>query len=129
MVKRSASLDTIFAALADPTRRRILQGLKQGSAPVARVARPFAVSAPAVSRHLRVLERAGLVRRRRMGRVHEIELAAKPLQAATDWLETYRSFWEGNLDALARFLETGEAKHSQQSTAKPNFKSQSHKRK
>ena len=106
MVKRSISLDTVFAALADPTRRRILRGLMRGCAPVGEIASPFRVSAPAVSRHLRVLERAGLIRRNRRGRIHEIALAAAPLRAALDWLEAYRRHWEDSLDALARHLET-----------------------
>lgn len=106
MVKRSISLDTVFAALADPTRRRILRGLMRGCAPVGEIASPFRVSAPAVSRHLRVLERAGLIRRKRRGRIHEIELAAAPMRAALDWLEAYRRHWEDSLDALAVYLET-----------------------
>ena len=106
MVKRSISLDTVFAALADPTRRRILRGLMRGCAPVGEIASPFRVSAPAVSRHLRVLERAGLIRRNRRGRIHEIELAAAPMRAARDWLEAYRRHWEDSLEALARYLET-----------------------
>jgi len=106
MVKRSISLDAVFAALADPTRRRILQGLTDGNAHVGRVAEPFRVSAPAISRHLRVLERAGLIRRTKRGRNHEIQLRAAPLRKATDWLETYRRHWESSLDALAQYLES-----------------------
>src|SRR4051794_16156124 len=108
MVKRSNSLDSTFAALADPTRRRILQGLMGGHAHVGRVARPFHVSAPAISRHLRVLERAGLIRRTKRGRHHHLELSAEPLRRAKDWLETYRQHWESSLDRLAHFLESGE---------------------
>jgi DNA-binding transcriptional ArsR family regulator len=126
MVKHSTSLDTVFAALADPTRRRILQGLRRGSAPVGSVAQPFRVSAPAVSRHLRVLERTGLVRRTRRGRIHEIELNAAPLRRAADWLETYRRHWESSLDALARYLEPAE---SSSAGHKPKTKKQSHKHK
>ena len=106
MVKRSISLDAVFSALADPTRRRILQGLMRGSRPVGNLARPFRMSAPAVSRHLRVLERTGLIRRTRRGRIHEIELNAAPLRRAVDWLEIYRQHWESSLDSLARFLES-----------------------
>jgi DNA-binding transcriptional ArsR family regulator len=106
MVNRSISLDTVFAALADPTRRRILQGLMDGHSHVGRVAEPFKVSAPAISRHLRVLERAGLIRRRKHGRNHEIQLRAEPLRRAKDWLETYRRHWESSLDALAHYLES-----------------------
>ena len=122
MVKRSASLDAVFAALADPTRRRILQGLMGGHAHVGRVARPFRVSAPAISRHLRVLERAGLIHRTKRGRLHQIELNAKPLRRAKDWLETYRQHWESSLDALARYLEFGESSPS----AKPKPKTTKH---
>lgn len=125
MVKRSISLDTVFAALADPTRRRILRGLMRGCAPVGEIASPFRVSAPAVSRHLRVLERAGLIRRNRRGRIHEIELAAAPMRAALDWLEAYRRHWEDSLDALARYLETP-AKFS---TSKPQTKPKTKKTK
>ena len=121
MVKRSVSLDTVFAALADPTRRRILGGLMGGQVHVGRLAQPFRVSAPAISRHLRVLERAGLIRRRKRGRHHEIELRAEPLQRARDWLEVYRHFWESNLDSLARYLESESAPPSspKPSKAKP----------
>ncbi len=118
MVKYSSSLDSVFAALADPTRRRILEGLMDGSAPVGRLAKPFKVSAPAVSRHLRVLERAGLVRRTRRGRLHEMELAAEPLRRAADWIETYRRHWEVSLDGLARYLESGESKTISESKSK-----------
>jgi len=108
MVNRSISLDTVFAALADPTRRRILQGLMEGHSHVGRVAEPFRVSAPAISRHLRVLERAGLIRRTKRGRNHEIHLRAEPLRKAKDWLETYRRHWVSSLDAMAHFLESTE---------------------
>lgn len=119
MVKHSRSLDSVFAALADPTRRRILEGLIDGSAHVGRVARPFRVSAPAISRHLRVLERAGLVRRTRRGRIHEMELAAEPLRRAADWLDTYRRHWTASLDALAHFLESKTPKKSSRTKTKP----------
>ena len=122
MVKRSVSLNTVFAALADPTRRRILEGLMDGCAPVGRLAEPFKVSPPAVSRHLRVLERAGLVRRTRRGRIHEMELAAGPLRKAADWLDTYRRHWEASLDSLARYLESGTPKKSTRSKSKTKTK-------
>jgi DNA-binding transcriptional ArsR family regulator len=119
MVNNTTKLDTVFAALADPTRRRILQGLRSGSAPVAKLARPFQMSAPAVSRHLRVLERAGLVHRTKRGRVHEIALTAEPLRAVTDWLETYRKHWESSLDALARYLESEDSEETFAPESKP----------
>jgi DNA-binding transcriptional ArsR family regulator len=100
-----ATLNRTFAALADPTRRRILAQLAQGDRCVTHLARPHSMSLPAVSKHLRVLERAGLLRRRRYGRVHEMQLEAKPLQQAAQWVEEYRKFWEGSLDRLAEYLE------------------------
>jgi DNA-binding transcriptional ArsR family regulator len=100
-----AGLNRTFAALADPTRRRILAQLAQGDRCVTRLARRHAMSLPAVSKHLRVLEKAGLLRRRRYGRVHEMQLEAKPLKQAAQWVEEYRRFWEGSLDRLAEFLE------------------------
>ncbi|HZE58751.1 MAG TPA: metalloregulator ArsR/SmtB family transcription factor, partial [Chthoniobacterales bacterium] len=98
-------LNRTFAALADPTRRHILAHLARGNRRVTHLARPHDMSLPAVSKHLRVLERAGLLRRRRYGRVHEMELNAKPLKQAAQWVEDYRKFWEGSLDRLAEYLE------------------------
>ena len=106
MVKyTSATLNRTFAALADPTRRQILAHLSRGDRCVTDLARPHAMSLPAISKHLRVLEKAGLLRRRRYGRVHEIQLEAKPLKRAAQWVEEYRKFWEGSLDRLAEYLE------------------------
>ena len=106
MVKyQSDTLNRTFAALADPTRRRILAHLAQGDKRVTHLARPHPMSLPAVSKHLRVLEKAGLLRRRRYGRVHEMKLEATPLKQAAEWVEEYRKFWEGSLDRLAAYLE------------------------
>src|SRR5499427_6141625 len=106
MVKYSQTqLTRTFAALADPTRRRILAHLAQGNNRVTHLARRHDMSLPAVSKHLRVLEKAGLLRRRRYGRVHEMQLDAKPLKKAAQWVEEYRKFWEGSLDRLAEYLE------------------------
>ena len=106
MVKYSSNpLDRTFAALADPTRRRILGHLARGDKCVTHLARPHAMSLPAVSKHLRVLEKAGLLRRRRYGRIHEMQLEARPLKQAAQWVEEYRKFWEGSLDRLADYLE------------------------
>ena len=106
MVKYSSrTLNRTFAALADPTRRRILAHLAHGDRRVTDLARPYAISLPAVSKHLRVLERAGLLRRRRYGRVHQLNLEAKPMKEAARWIEEYRKFWEGSLDRLAEYLE------------------------
>jgi len=99
------ALDRTFAALADPTRRRILAHLARGDKCVTHLARPHAMSLPAVSKHLRVLEKAGLIRRRRYGRVHELKLEAMPMKKAAQWVEQYRKFWEGSLDRLANYLE------------------------
>jgi len=101
----SATLNRTFAALADPTRRRILARLARGDERVTQLARPHNMSLPAVSKHLRVLEKAGLLRRRRYGRIHEMQLEAKPLKEAAQWVEEYRKFWEGSLDRLADYLE------------------------
>ena len=110
MVKyNQQTLNRTFAALADPTRRRILAHLARGDKCVTHLARPHAMSLPAVSKHLRVLEKAGLLRRRRYGRVHQLRLEAKPLKQAALWVEEYRKFWEESFDRLAAYLEkTGE---------------------
>jgi DNA-binding transcriptional ArsR family regulator len=106
MVKYSSrTLNRTFAALADPTRRRILAHLARGDRCVTDLARPHAMSLPAVSKHLRVLENAGLLRRRRYGRTHEMQLDAKPLKEAAQWVEEYRKFWEASLDRLAAYLD------------------------
>jgi DNA-binding transcriptional ArsR family regulator len=102
-------LDATFAALADPTRRAILARLASGEASVSELAQPFALSHPAVSKHLTVLERAGLISRSRQAQRRPRRLEAKPLAEATEWLERYRQFWEGTfqrLDALLDELQT-----------------------
>ena len=106
MVKYSPRmLSRTFAALADPTRRRILAHLARGDRCVTDLAKPHSMSLPAVSKHLRVLENAGLIRRKRYGRVHQLNLEAKPMKQAVRWIEEYRKFWEGSLDRLAAYLE------------------------
>ena len=105
MVKYSSTLNRTFAALADPTRRRILAHLARGDKCVTHLAKPHAMSLPAVSKHLRVLEKAGLFRRRRYGRVHEMRLDAEPLRQSAQWVEEYRKFWRGSLDRLTEYLE------------------------
>ncbi len=99
------SLDQTFAALADPTRRAILGRLQSGPLTVGAIADPIPMTLAAVSKHVRVLERAGLVRREVQGREHHCSLVAEPLREAADWTERYRAFWEGRLDALERYLE------------------------
>ena len=106
MVKCSSRLlDRTFGALADPTRRRMLEDLSHGDLCVTELARPYSMSLPAVSKHLRVLEKAGLVRRRRDGRVHQLKLETEPMKQANAWIEEYRKFWEGSLDRLDEYLK------------------------
>ena len=110
----SRLLDRTFGALADPTRRRILAQLAGGEECVTDLARPHAMSLAAVSKHLIVLEKAGLVKRRRQGRVHSLTLEAKPMREAQAWIDRYRKFWEGNLDQFEKYLDklqTKETKH------------------
>ena len=97
-------LDQVFHALADRTRRGILSRLADGSSTVGDLAAPFDMSLPAVGKHVRVLERAGLVKRDVQGRVHHCSLSAYPLQHADNWLSCYRSFWDDNLDSLADYF-------------------------
>lgn len=104
MVKYS-SLDRTFAALADPTRRAILSRLALGEANVSELAEPFSISLPAISKHLRVLEEAGLLERRKQGRTHHCQLRPEPLGEAAAWIEEARRFWGERLDSLAQFLE------------------------
>jgi len=98
-------LDATFAALADPTRRAILAHLATGEASVGELARPFAMSQPAVSKHLKVLERAGLVARGREAQRRPARLVAQPLAEATGWMEGYRKYWERNFARLDELLE------------------------
>jgi len=101
-------LDAVFGALADPTRRAILSRLTQGEASVAEIAAPFTVSQPAISRHLKVLEDAGLISRSRKATARLSHLEAEPLREATEWLSGYREFWDESyerLDALLAALQ------------------------
>jgi len=107
---RAGTLDRTFGALADPTRRKILERLARGEARVTDLARPFAMSLPAISRHIAVLERAGLLKRRCCGRVHNLKVNPAPIRQASRWIEEHRRFWEGSLDSLAAYLERGESK-------------------
>lgn len=105
MVKYS-ELDAVFSALADPTRRAILQRLAKGEVSVTELAEPFAnaMSLPAISKHLRVLESAGLIARQKDGRVHHLRLRPAPLKDAAEWLAYYGQFWDDQLDSLAHYL-------------------------
>jgi DNA-binding transcriptional ArsR family regulator len=102
---RAKHLDLVFRALSDRTRRALLARLARAPAMVTELAEPFPLSLPAVSRHIRVLERAQLIRRTVDGRVHHCTLEAGPLRAVDHWLEHYRQFWDANLEALARYAE------------------------
>lgn len=115
-MKTSDRLDATFAALADPTRRAILARLASGEASVSELAAPFEISQPAISRHLKVLERAGLISRSRDAQRRPRRIEAKPLAEASGWLENYRQFWEGQyqrLDALLEVMQPHRPKHRQ----------------
>jgi DNA-binding transcriptional ArsR family regulator len=101
-------LDKTFDALASPIRRGILARLSQGWAAVTELAEPYDVSLPAISKHLRIMEEAGLIERHKVGRVHYCRLVPGPMQNATEWLNFYRQFWETQLESLADFLQDGD---------------------
>jgi DNA-binding transcriptional ArsR family regulator len=106
MVKYSeTALDTVFSALGDTTRRAILAQLAEGDCRVTELAAPHDMSLPAVSKHLRVLENAGLLKKQKDGRVIRCSLDFDALKSAADWVDQYRRFWDGQLDQLARYLE------------------------
>src|SRR5215218_2515072 len=105
-------LDATFAALADPTRRAILARLASGEASVAELTEPFAMSQPAISKHLKVLERAGLISRGRDKQRRPCRLEAVPLKQATDWLEGYRRFWEASFERLDAVLDELKAREA-----------------
>lgn len=98
-------LDVVFHALSDRTRRALVNRLAGGPAKITDLAKPFEMSLPAVSKHVRVLEQAQIVRRTIDGRVHRCSLGAEPLKEAGGWLDRYRAFWEGTLDSLATYVE------------------------
>ncbi len=100
----SEQLTTVFLALADPTRRAILERLARGEASGTELARPFSISVPAISKHLRVLKNAELILHRKDGRTHRFRLAAGPMREAATWLEHYRHFWETQFDSLDTYL-------------------------
>jgi DNA-binding transcriptional ArsR family regulator len=102
----SDHLSDLFAALADPTRRAILARLATGEASVKELAAPFDISAPAVTKHLKVLERAGLITRGRTAQWRPCRLAAAPLRDVAEWVEHYRRFWDESLDRLEEYLQT-----------------------
>jgi DNA-binding transcriptional ArsR family regulator len=118
VINTSQRLDATFAALADPTRRAILARLASGEASVTQLAKPFAMSQPAISKHLQVLERAGLISRGRDAQRRPRRLEAKPLQNASGWLESYRQFWEGSFQRLDTLLEEMKAKEKKRPRTK-----------
>jgi len=111
-------LNATFAALADPTRRAILARLASGEASVSELARPFKMSQPAISKHLKVLERAGLISRDRDAQRRLSRIEGKPLAEATEWLERYRQFWEKNFQRLDDLLEVLKARDQRSSRTK-----------
>ncbi len=111
MVKSSAAtLDLVFAALSDSTRRTVLESLSEGSLPVTELSHPHAMSLPGFMKHLHVLENAGLVERSKEGRVVQCTLAAEPMREAASWLARYQKFWSARLDALDRYLKQHKSK-------------------
>jgi DNA-binding transcriptional ArsR family regulator len=112
------ALTTTFAALADPTRRAILARLITGECTVTELARPFDMSLPAVSKHLRVLERAGLIAQGREAQWRPCRIEAGPLKDVSDWAERYRHLWEGRLDRLGNYLQDLKAKEKSHGSAK-----------
>jgi DNA-binding transcriptional ArsR family regulator len=100
----AACLDATFAALADPTRRAILSRLARGGMSVKELSRPFKISAPAVTKHLKVLQRAGLISRSRQAQMRPCRLEARPLEEVARWVEKYRRYWDGSFDRLDEYL-------------------------
>jgi DNA-binding transcriptional ArsR family regulator len=112
------STETTFGALADPTRRAVLDLLRQGSLPAGRIAQAFPVSRPAISKHLRLLRRAHLVEERRDGRRRLYQLNPGPLKTVDSWLNQYRMFWQASLTSLKTFIEAPQAKKTSRSRIK-----------
>lgn len=119
------ALDLIFSALADPTRRAILERLAAGARSVTELSEPFAISGPAITKHLKVLEEAGLIKRSRIAQKRPCELQAEPLRVASDWIESYREHWEQSLDRLDNYLQglQEKQKSTQQKKDDPHGKS------
>ena len=115
-------LSVIFSALADPTRRAILARLSEGDATVNELAEPFEISLPAISRHLKVLEHAGLISRSRNAQWRSSSLEAAPLREATEWMERYRQFWDESLDRLDAYLQELQATPERQGKRKRDGK-------
>src|SRR5207302_427445 len=125
--RASARLDLVFSALSDPTRRAIVARLARGEAKAGELAQPFDMTLPAITKHLKVLERAGLLARERDGRVHRCRLAAAAMDEAVAWIERHRRFWNQQLDSLAAYLArdastASNAPKSNPSKSKARFK-------
>lgn len=120
------TISSTFSALADPTRRAILARLALGETSVTELAEPFEISMPAVSKHLRVLEQAGLISRGREAQWRPCKLNPEPLHHAADWLEEYRKFWEQSFDRLDSYLQTLQAKQPTQKSSKKKKKKEKH---
>ena len=118
----SRDLGITFGALADSTRRAILARLASGEATVSELAEPFEMSGPAISKHLKVLEHAGLISRGRLAQWRPCQLKADPLKAAADWLDTYRRFWQQSLDRLDDYLRELQAKEKKHGCKRPRRK-------
>ena len=118
MVEQSSRLDAVFGALADPTRRAMLRDLAKQPRTIGELAAPFDISLAGASKHIQVLERAGLIRREIQGRVHLCRLDARPLHAGAEWIRHYEKFWTSRLDALEALLKAQDA-------ARPAAKTQS----
>jgi DNA-binding transcriptional ArsR family regulator len=112
-------LDRVFSALADPTRRQVLESLGRGSLAVSELAEPHGMSLPGFMKHLRVLEDAGLIARNKEGRVVSCELSAAPMQQAASWMQRYEKFWTEKLDSLARYLYQQEELQTWKTPASP----------
>jgi DNA-binding transcriptional ArsR family regulator len=120
MVKYSPQpLDHVFFALSDPTRRAILARLRQGEVTVTVLAAPFAISLVAVSKHIRVLESAGLVKRTRQGREHHLRLVGEPLRAAVNWVDQFEQFWASHLDHIKTRAEQKARDRAQRISKRP----------
>lgn len=118
----SDRLSSTFQALADPTRRAILARLSQGEASVTELAAPFSMSMPAISKHLKVLERASLITRSKEAQWRPCKLEAAPLEAASNWVEQYRAIWEARFDRLDAYLKEVQEKEAKPKTGKRNAK-------
>jgi DNA-binding transcriptional ArsR family regulator len=116
--RRDERLNSVFHALADTTRRRIVDRLSRGQSSVGELAAPFSISLAAISKHLDVLENAGVVRREREGRFQRCRLAPEALDEAGQFIQHYQAFWENNLDQLAKYMEVHAARGSRRRTRK-----------